>query len=80
MKQLQQCPNCGTRLMPSPKEMLELRTTAGLTQRAMAALLGVKASFVAYLEAGKRHPSGDFILRYRKVEKALRTKTARTRL
>ena len=60
--------------MPSPAEFRELRATAGLTQREIAERLGVKASYIAYLENGHRYPSGEFVLRYRKVEKALRRK------
>ena len=71
MRQLQQCPHCGVRLVPKPEEMLALRTRAGLTQRGLAEKLGVKSSYIAYLEAGRRQPSGDFILRYRKIEKTL---------
>jgi len=33
------------------------RQTLALTQRGLAALLGVKASHVAYLESGRRRPS-----------------------
>jgi len=74
MKQLQKCPNCGIRLVPKPAEIRDLRTTAGLTQREMAKHLEVKSSHVAYLENGRRSPSGDLILRYRKVEKMLLSK------
>lgn len=35
----------------------EQRQALGLSQRALAARLGVKASHVAYLEAGQRRPS-----------------------
>ncbi len=61
MNQLEKCPNCGTQLMPKPQEMRELRTRTGLSQRALAEKLGVKSSYIAYLESGRRHPSGDFI-------------------
>ena len=74
MKQLQKCPNCGIRLVPRPAEIRDLRISAGLTQREMANQLGVKSSHVAYLENGRRSPSGDLILRYRKVEKTLLSK------
>ncbi len=77
MKQLQKCPNCGVRLVPRPAEIRDLRLTAGLTQREMANQLGVKSSHVAYLENGRRSPSGDLILRYRKVEKTLLAKGKR---
>lgn len=77
MKQLQKCPNCGIRLVPRPTEIRDLRVAAGLTQREMANQLGVKSSHVAYLENGRRSPSGDLILRYRKVEKMLQSKGKR---
>ena len=77
MKQLQKCPNCGVRLVPRPAEIRDLRVNAGLTQREMANQLGVKSSHVAYLENGRRSPSGDLILRYRKVEKTLLAKGKR---
>ena len=71
MKQLQKCPNCGVRLVPKPQEFRDLRVSAQLTQREMAKHLGVKSSHVAYLENGRRLPSGDLILRYRNVEQKL---------
>ena len=77
MKQLQKCPSCGARLVPHPGEMRDLRLFAELTQREMAAYLGVKSSHVAYLENGRRSPSGDLILRYRKVERMLLSKLGR---
>jgi transcriptional regulator with XRE-family HTH domain len=80
MKQLQKCPNCGTRLIPRPAEIKDLRISAGLTQREMANHLGVKSSHVAYLENGRRAPSGDLILRYRKVEQKLLSKMKKPKL
>ncbi len=77
MKQLRKCPNCGTRLVPHPEEIRELRISAELTQREMAGYLGVKSSHVAYLENGRRSPSGDLILRYRKVERKLLSRKKR---
>jgi transcriptional regulator with XRE-family HTH domain len=74
MKHLVKCPNCGVRLVPRPDEFRELRRFAQLTQRQMADYLGVKSSHVAYLENGRRSPSGDLILRYRKVERKLLAK------
>lgn len=71
MMQLEFCPKCGTRLVPRPADVKRLRQLAELTQRQFAAMLKVKASHVAYLESGKRNPSGDFILRYRAVERML---------
>ena len=79
MKQLQKCPNCGTRLIPRPAEIKELRMSAQLTQRQMADYLGVKSSHIAYLENGRRAPSGDLILRYRKVEEKLLSKMKQKR-
>ena len=74
MRQLEFCPDCGARLIPTPQQMKQLRTLARLPQREMAKLLGVKASHVAYLEKHRRNPSGTLILRYRKVEKRLLAK------
>jgi len=74
MRQLEKCPDCGARLIPRPKEIRDLRLFARLTQREMANFLGVKSSHVAYLENGRRSPSGDLILRYRKVAQKLLSK------
>jgi transcriptional regulator with XRE-family HTH domain len=74
MRQLQKCPDCGARLIPRPKEIRDLRLLARLSQRELANYLGVKSSHVAYLETGRRSPSGDLILRYRKVERRLLSK------
>ena len=52
------CPNCGARIVPTPKEFKQWRKAAGLTQRKLAALLKITASHVNYLENGKRSPSG----------------------
>ncbi len=60
------CPNCGTRFVPTPKEMREWRKAAELTQRQMAARLKISAAHVAYLEHGKRYPSLTLIARYRR--------------
>ena len=80
MKQLQKCPHCGVRLVPRPKEIRDLRLVAQLSQREMANYLGVKSSHVAYLENGRRSPSGDLILRYRKVEQKLLSKMGRHKM
>ncbi len=77
MKHLAKCPSCGTRLIPRPQEFKDLRKVASLTQREMAGYLGVKSSHVAYLENGRRSPSGDLILRYRKVEQKLMSRLGR---
>jgi transcriptional regulator with XRE-family HTH domain len=77
MKQLQKCPNCGTRLVPRPREFKDLRLFAELTQREMASYLGVKSSHVAYLENGRRAASGALILRFRRVERMLLSKLRR---
>ena len=73
-RQLEFCPHCGVRLVPTPQEIKLLRQFAGLSQRMMADRLCVKASHVAYLERGSRKPSGSLILRYRKLEKRLLAK------
>jgi len=77
MKHLVKCPSCGARLVPHPEEIRNLRLFAGLTQREMADYLGVKSSYVAYLENGRRFPSGTVILRYRKVERMVMSKAKR---
>ena len=73
-RQLDFCPACGARLVPTPHEIKEIRILAGLSQRNVADLLDVKASHVAYLERGQRKPSGPLILRYRKLGKRLLAK------
>ena len=77
MNQLETCPHCGMRLVPSPAEIRELRTAAGLSQDELAERLGVRGTYISYLEKGRRNPSGDFVLRYRKIERALQTKLDR---
>jgi predicted transcriptional regulator len=63
---LARCPNCGARLMPTPKELKQWRQRAGLSQRQMAARLKISSAYIAYLEAGKRSPSQSVIWRYKK--------------
>ncbi len=63
---LTHCPNCGARIVPTPKELKQWRLAAGLTQRQIAAGLKITAGHVAYLENGKRSPSATLIARYRK--------------
>ena len=70
MAHLKTCPDCGAKLVPDPKEFLAFRESAGMTQRDVAAALKVKASHIAYLENGRRNPSGDFIIRWRKFVKS----------
>ena len=48
------CPHCHKPINLKPKEYREIREMLRLTQREIAAKLGVKASHVAYLEAGRR--------------------------
>jgi predicted transcriptional regulator len=60
------CPNCGTRIIPTPKEMRRWRLNAGLSQREMGTKLKISAAYVTYLEKGKRSPSASVIARYRK--------------
>ncbi len=74
MNQLTVCPYCNKRLVPTPAEIKATRTRAGLSQTQFANMLGVQASYIAYLENGQRNPSGTLILRYRKVEKQLQRK------
>ena len=61
---LTHCPNCGARIVPTPKELKQWRVEAGLTQRQLAARLKISAAYVAYLENGKRSPSAALIARY----------------
>ena len=61
------CPKCGTRIIPTPSEMKRWRLAAGLTQREMVEHLEVDASYVSYLEGGKRSPSATVIARYWKI-------------
>jgi predicted transcriptional regulator len=63
---LTHCANCGARIVPTPKQLRRWRKTAQLTQRQIAEWLKVIAAHVAYLESGKRFPSGAVIARYRK--------------
>ncbi|WP_423944710.1 helix-turn-helix domain-containing protein [Candidatus Binatus sp.] len=63
---LTHCPNCGARIVPTPRELKRWRKAANLSQRKLAALLKITASHVAYLENGKRSPSGSLIERYRR--------------
>ena len=63
---LTHCPNCGARIIPTPKELKRWRLAAHLSQRKIGAILKISASHVAYLENGKRSPSGALIERYRK--------------
>jgi hypothetical protein len=58
------CPNCGTKIVPSPKEMKQWRADAGLNQRQLGARLRISASYIAYLETGQRTPSPSLIQRY----------------
>ncbi len=60
------CPNCGARIVPTPRELRRWRLDAGLNQREMAKRLKISVAHVAYLENGKRSPSGSLIERYRK--------------
>ena len=63
---LTRCPYCGARIIPTPKELKRWRLAAHLSQRKIGAILKISASHVAYLENGKRSPSGSLIERYRK--------------
>ena len=51
------CPWCHKPLTLPPSEYLAIREALGMTQREIAAKLGVKASHIAYLENGRRYPS-----------------------
>ncbi len=67
---LKHCPDCGARIVPTPKEFKHWRQAAGLTQRQMAARLKISAAQVAYLEIGKRSPSAALVARYGKFRAA----------
>jgi predicted transcriptional regulator len=58
------CPNCGARIVPTPREMRRWRLDAGLTQREISKQLKISATYVTYLERGKRSPSPIVIARY----------------
>jgi predicted transcriptional regulator len=58
------CPNCGARIVPTPKALKQWRLDAKLSQREMGGRLNITASYVAYLENGKRSPSATVIRRY----------------
>jgi predicted transcriptional regulator len=58
------CPNCGLRIVPTPKEFKRWRLDARLNQREMGKRIRVSASYIAYLESGKRSPSATVIARY----------------
>ncbi len=60
------CPNCRARIVPTPREFRRWRLDAGLNQREMAKRLKISVAHVAYLENGKRSPSGSLIERYRR--------------
>jgi predicted transcriptional regulator len=64
---LTHCPNCGTRIVPTPKELKQWRLAAKLSQREIASRLKISGTYVAYLESGKRTPSATVIARYRKL-------------
>lgn len=61
------CPHCLKSLVLKPKEYLAIRKRLGLTQRAMAARLGVQGSHWAYLEGGKRDPSPTLLAKILKL-------------
>lgn len=69
--QLTHCPDCGAQLLPRGTDWLDVRMQYNLTQRDLAAMLGVKASHIAYLEAESRFPSAALILRFRAVKEKL---------
>jgi predicted transcriptional regulator len=69
---LTHCPNCGTRIVPTPREMKRLRLAAGLSQREMGEILKITSSYVTYLESGERSPSATVIARYWKFRTSKR--------
>jgi len=59
---LTHCPNCGARIVPTPRELKQWRKAANLSQRKIGALLKISAAHVAYLENGKQSPSAFAVL------------------
>jgi hypothetical protein len=55
---------CGARIVPTPKELKQWRLDARFSRREMGRRLKIAASYVAYLENGKRSPSATVIRRY----------------
>ena len=75
--QLRICPKCKTRLVPQPKDWSKLRTEFNLMQRELAEMLGIQGSYVSYLEAGRRYPSGALIERLWKLRAKLEATAVR---
>lgn len=61
------CPKCGTRIVPTAKDLRLWRLDAGLTQRESAKKLRISPAYVNYLENGVRSPSATVIARYWKL-------------
>lgn len=64
------------RSLPSPEVRRLLRTSAGLTQAAIASELGVDRRAVMRWEAGKAQPRGALLVRYVQLLKELRAGAA----
>lgn len=71
------CPHCHKPLSLKPREYLMIREALGLTQRQIATKLGVKASHVAYLENGRRHPSPALLGKILKLQEQAARKVIR---
>jgi transcriptional regulator with XRE-family HTH domain len=52
------------RSLPPPERRAQLRKDAGITQDALAEILGVTRSTLTYWESGKRNPSGASLTKY----------------
>jgi transcriptional regulator with XRE-family HTH domain len=63
------------RSLPSPERRAQLRRDAGITQDALAEILGVTRSTLTYWESGKRNPSGASLTRYLEALNAMAAAT-----
>jgi transcriptional regulator with XRE-family HTH domain len=61
---LRHCPNCGARLIPTPKEFQRWRESADLSQHEMAARLKISRAQISHLENGRRLPSAALLESY----------------
>lgn len=61
---LRHCPNCGARLIPTPKEFQQWRESADLSQHEMAARLKISRAQISHLENGRRLPSAALLESY----------------
>jgi transcriptional regulator with XRE-family HTH domain len=50
--------------LPAPEQRAELRKNLGLSQRELAAAVGVSEAAIGHWERGIRHPRGEHLRRY----------------